>query len=308
MPSRRGILFFCLWVFVFLSGCTADYEETALLLSVDISPMPEGLAKTPGYTDKIEICVKGPPGAVNRFASQHLSYPVDVYAELASDPAGSNYFIKPGQYTIPVLEKRIKLPPQCEITDINPGFIVLTLEEKITRRFKVTVPYMGRPASGYTVLPAEAEPSEVDITGARSQINALKEVSTKPVDVAEAEDGFKKVLPLDLDMTSGVESSADNIKVFVPVQKKIIIKTFDNILVKTVNGAGKISILPDKIKIKVKGHSNLLNTASIRNQLNIFIDLKDLDPGVYVRRAVIQLPVGLILEDAVPELFTVKIQ
>lgn len=308
MRNRGYIPVFFLWVLVFFSGCAAEYDETALLLSVDIAPVPEGLAKAAGYTDKIEICVKGPPGAVNRFASQNLSYPVDVYAELASDPAGSNHFIKPGQYTIPVLKKRIKLPRQCEITDIKPAFLILTLEKKITRRFKVNVPYRGRPASGYIVLPAQADPSDVDITGASSQINALNEVSTKPVDLADAEDGFKKVLPLDLDMSSGVESSVVNIEVFVPVQKKIIVKTFDNIWVKTVNAAGKISILPDKIRIRVKGHSNFLNKSSIRDQFTIFIDLKDLEPGVYVRRAVIQLPVGLILEDAAPELFTVKIE
>jgi hypothetical protein len=44
------------------------------------------------------------------------------------------------------------------------------------------------------------------------------------------------------------------------------------------------------------------------NQIYAFIDLGDLKSGVYARHAYVNIPVDLIMTEAVPQVFTVKIE
>ena len=44
------------------------------------------------------------------------------------------------------------------------------------------------------------------------------------------------------------------------------------------------------------------------DQIYSFIDMKDLTPGVYARHAYINIPVDLIMTNADPQVFTVKIE
>ncbi|MEA1969422.1 MAG: CdaR family protein [Thermodesulfobacteriota bacterium] len=304
------IIFFLIFsLFSFFSlGCTPEPEETDLLLPVYFSSMPAGLAQTSFYTNKIEIHVKGPSRLIEKLGGKNLHYLVDLYTELASDPAGSTDLIKPGTYSIPVIKNRFSISGKIEITSIIPSFITVTLEKVKTVNLAVTIPYRGKPASGYIALPAEAEPDTVLITGAESLVKSLQNIRTKPVDITNARESFKKEVPLDLDESLDIASSSQAIKVSVAIKKEIITKTFENIKIKAINSSKNTDITPCEMEIRVKGHSNILKKSSIRDQFNIYIDLKGLKSGVYVRRAVINLPVGLILEETKPEIFTVKIE
>jgi len=256
----------------------------------------------------VEIHVKGPGALIKGLGSQTLICRVDLYTELASDPAGSSHFIRPGTYSIPLMKKRIAIPRKCTITDITPNFVTISLEEKKTDTFPVKVPYQGKPAAGYTALPAETKPETVAVTGAASRLEDLEAIRTKPVDITRARENFKKELPLDIDPESGLSTPNKTVIALVAIEKKQITKTFADIPIETINTEKRIVISPDRMEITVKGPANILNNSGVREQFNGSMDLKGLGPGVYVRRAVINLPVGLILENAEPEIFTVKIE
>ncbi|MFO7749736.1 MAG: CdaR family protein [Desulfobacteraceae bacterium] len=312
MPSRPGISTLpalILLGFIFFSACATEPEETKLLLPVVFSSVPEGLAMVSPDEVDVEIHVKGPGSLIKGLGSQNLTCRVDLYTELASDPAGASHFIRPGTYSIPLMKKRIAIPRECTITEITPDFVTITLEEKKTATFPVKVPYRGKPAAGYTALPAETKPETVAVTGAASRLDSLKVIRTKPVDITRAREHFKKELPLDLDGDSGLSTpDRKTVTAFVAIEKKQITKTFADIPIDTVNTEKSSIISPDRMEITVKGPANILKNSGVREQFNIFMNLEGLGPGIYVRRAVIKLPVGLILENAEPEIFTVKIE
>lgn len=293
---------------IFFQGCASKPKETALLLPVDFLSMPSDLVKTRPFTKNIEIHIKGPARLIKQISTDNLSYHVDLYTDLASDPAGDSGAVEPGLYSIPVIKERIPLLPGVTITSISPSFIMIRLQKLITRLFPIEVPYTGKPAPGYMALPAKPAPGKVELKGADSIINAIKSVKTTPVDISGSKETFKKEMPVDLDKTSGVRALPRIIVVSVPIEQETIIRTFKHIAVKTKNNAMGATITPGEIQIRVKGYANILKEKNINDKFKIYIDLSGLKSGIYVRRANITLPVGLMLISAKPEIFTVKIQ
>ena len=74
------------------------------------------------------------------------------------------------------------------------------------------------------------------------------------------------------------------------------------------SGLYPFKISPPAIEITVKGPARSVNFLPSDPDFDVYVDLKGLVPGVYVRRAVILLPLPTTLVKATPELFTVHIR
>ena len=304
-----NILILLLFLFLFcLPGCTTEPVETDLLLPVDFSNVPKNMVLTNFHTDKIEIRIQAHPKLIERINKKNLRYPVDLYTDLEFDPAGDSDSIEPGSYLFPVEEKRIPMDRGIKILSINPSYLSVQLEKKVSKTFKITVPYIGTPAKGHIALDAATEPASVKLTGAASLIQSIKELKTKPIDLANASEDFKKKIPLDLENPSIISSSDPIIIVSVPIQQQLVSKTIENIPIQIWNSTLKVSIEPSKITIQIKGPFETLNNKEITDQIYSFIDLKGLAPGVYARHAYINIPWDLMMTAAVPQVFTIKIE
>ncbi|WP_232507986.1 CdaR family protein [Desulfobacula toluolica] len=291
-----------------ISGCSTDKVQTDLLLPVDFSNIPDNMVLTYFHTDKIEIRIQADPKLIERINLESTRYPVDLYTDLEFDPAGDSDSIEPGAYLIPVEKKRIPMNPAIKILAINPPYLSVQIEKKIKKTFAISVPYTGEPAKGYIALDAATEPASVELTGAASLILSIKELKTKPIDLNNAKEDFKKNIPLDLDNSSIISSSDPIIIVTIPIQQQLVSKSIENIPVQVWNCTSRVTIEPSFITIRVKGPFETLNNMEIMGQIHSFIDLKNLKPGVYARHAYINIPVGLVMTDAVPHVFTVKIE
>ncbi len=298
--------FFLLCLFL-LSGCSSEPVETDLLLPVRFSSLPSHLALSPPFTKQVTVRIRGSAGQIERIKQENPGYPVDLYTDLAYDPAGGRVLIEPETYLIPVIEKRIPMPRGIEVVKTTPSHIVVCLEAKIRKTVDVKVPIEGKPASGYTVLPAKPDPAEITITGAKSAIEDITGLETEAIALNGAAESFRKKVPVNMDDTS-VSATPQIITVSVDVKKKRVVRTFKNIPVALVNTPFKCSLSPAAITIGVKGPYDAVHKKDIKQKITAYIDLDGVKPGVYVRKAVIELPVGLIMTKAEPEIFTVKIK
>lgn len=303
------------WLFVYFflmafsfTGCAADVVETDLLLPVDFANIPDNMILAGFHTDKIEIKIQAPQQLIEEIQAKSPRYPVDLYTDLAFDPAGDSVSIEPGEYLLPVEQARISLQPGIKILSFNPSYLSVTLEKKIRKSFKIIVPYTGQPAQGHRVLDAATEPSSIELIGSFSVIQAINELKTKPIDLTDARESFKKNIPLDLENTSVFSESGLIVTVSVPIQEVLAIKTIEDLSIQIRNTNLKGSIEPPQITIRVKGPFETLNNREIMDQIQAFIDLKDLQPGVYARHIYIDVPVGLLMAEAIPQVFTVKIE
>jgi YbbR domain-containing protein len=85
-------------------------------------------------------------------------------------------------------------------------------------------------------------------------------------------------------------------------------KTIENIPVQIRNAGSKATIKPTEILIRIKGPFEKISNKDILGQIHAFIDLNDLKTGIYARHAYINIPVDLIMTEAIPQVFTVKIE
>ncbi len=298
------ILLLCLF---FTAGCNTEPVETNFLFPVDFSNIPENMVLTEFHTDKIEIRIQAIPRLMERINKESIRYPVDLYTDLAFDPAGDFDSIEPGEYLIPVYKKRIPMNPAIKILSVKPTYLSVRLEKKVRRIFQIKVPYTGTPAKGYIALDAAADPPSVELAGPASILESIIELKTKPIDLTNINEGFKKKIPLDLEDPSIVSSPDQVVTVTVPVEQQLVSKTVENIPVLVWNSAFSVKIEPPGITVSIKGPFEKVSNREVLGRIYSFIDLKDMKPGVYVRQAYINIPVDLIMTDATPQMFTIKI-
>lgn len=292
--------------FFFFTSCTQDPVQTDLLLPVDFSNVPDNMVLIDFHTDKIEIKIQADPRILEKINQKDFRYAVDLYTALEFDPAGDTESIEPGGYLIPVEKKRIPLNSKMTILSMDPSYLSVKLDKKIRKKFKIAVPYTGVPPTGYMVLEAATEPSHAELEGASSTINAIEQLKTKPIDLTNIHESFKKNIPLDIDNLSITSRPANIVMVTIPVQERLIEKTID-LPVKVLNAESKAIVEPAHINIKVKGPFETLSSKEIIAGIHSFIDIDRLKPGVYARHAYIEIPVGMVMTDADPKVFTIKI-
>ncbi|WP_244154296.1 CdaR family protein [Desulfospira joergensenii] len=309
MPDQGITRILVLFLSAFLlSGCTPEPAETDLLLPVVFSNVPSDMVLTSFNTDKIEIRVQAEPSLIQMINGKNIHYPADLYTDLEFDPAGASESIWPGNYLLPVDKNRIPVDPAIRILDINPPYLSVHLERKVTRTFKITVPYTGKPAQGHIFLEAACDPANVTLTGALSLIDSIDVLKTKPIDINNASETFKKKIPLDLEDHKLYSASDSIIVVTVPIQEKRVAKEFKDIPIQIWNTDSTVSIEPGSISVVIKGPFDSMGNKEVTDRLFAFIDLKDLKPGVYARHVNVNVPVGMIMTGADPKVFTVKIQ
>ena len=309
-PRRKSRVLGLIWLFFALvwgAGCAPEPVTTDLLLPVEFSNVPDNMVLTYFHTDKLEVRVKADPRYLKALAHGDVHYPADIYTDLAFDPAGDASEIEAGHYVLPVDKQRIPLDPAIEILGITPSYFSIRLENKISRRFKIHVPYEGEPAQGHISLAPSPDPTHVTLTGAAPLINGIGMLKTKPILLKNASETFKKETPLDLENSSLFSPSQPIILVTVPIQQEWVEKDISDIPIEIRNGGKGVQLEPSRISIKIRGPYDTMGKKDIIDQIHAFVDLKDLKPGIYARHAYINVPVGLMMTGAHPRVFTVKI-
>ena len=289
------ILFFFIGIGIFLLWPYASIQEADIFISVDTEQIPEGLIVTNGPFTGIEVHVRGPKSILRTLSDLKIQYTIDLSG------------VKIGVNVIPVHQVRIPLPDGISILKINPDSITVKVENEIKKKLPVNITLTGKPAKGYMVVGAKAEPMSVILRGSEDTLGNMNKVSTKPINIKGFSNSFKKNVALDLLENLKLVDSSKIILADVVIKEQLTTQTFDNIPVQGDGGLYVYRITPPTITIKVKGPVNMIEKLYGGNGIQVYVDLKGLTPGVYHKRATITLPVKTTLIDAKPESFKVKI-
>jgi len=289
------ILFFFIGIGIFLLWPYASIQEADIFISVDTEQIPEGMIITNGPFTGIEVHVRGPKSILRTLSDLKIQYTIDLSG------------VKIGVNIIPVHQVRIPLPDGISILKINPDSITVKVENEIKKKLPVNITLTGKPAKGYMVVGAKAEPTSVILRGSEDTLSNMNKVSTKPINIKGFSNSFKKNVALDLLENLKLVDSSKIILADVVIKEQLTTQTFDNIPVQGDGGLYVYRITPPTITIKVKGPVNMIEKLYGGNGIQVYVDLKGLTPGVYHKRATITLPVKTTLIDAKPENFKVKI-
>lgn len=298
---RHPILFsglFCLFLLGAMFYFLQPVDQSAkinILVPVKIKNLPPGLIITGPLLTDLEAMVKGPQRILDTLTDQKLFYLLDLGG------------VKIGLKTIPLDSKNLKLPPMVSLVKLHTDSITLCFAREITKTLPVIIALNGSPGTGFVVSKALAQPATVILRGPKDILNPLSKVSTKPIDIDGASESFKKEIVLDLLESVSIISPDKVVIAKILIKEKIITKTIRNIPVTGQNTPYRFEITPQTISIKISGPLNILKKLQLEDRIKVHVDLKDLKPGIFVRRAIIALPLKATLVSVEPEVFTIKI-
>ena len=274
---------------------SSDENEIDILIPVDPSKLPNGLTLAEPVPKEIEIRVKGTPGVLEELSRNVPRYPLDLSA------------VAVGVESIAINPELISMPRGVQITRVNPAYLSVSVDRLAKKKVPVKVVVSGDPAGSYSISDTLAKPSALFICGPETAVGPVDEIFTIPVDVTGRSESFKKEIAVDL--AEGVEicSSSGIVLAEIYLAAKMATKRIAGISIQGKNTPYAFSISPPTLTLEIKGPLNIINNLQPDRDIDVYVELKNLKPGVYVRRAAILLPVKTTLVDAEPELFTVKI-
>jgi len=274
---------------------SADIQEIEIRVPVEPYNIPQGLVLVGPPFKEIELRLSGPLSALEDLSRNVPRYNLDL--------SGVAVGVEP----IPINPDMIKMPEAIEIIRIDPAYLTVNIDRWKQKQVPVKVAVSGNPAGSHFISAILAEPSTVALGGPEAVVSFVDQVLTKPIDVTGRSESFKKEVALELAAGVQVCSSSGIILAEITIAEKNIIRRFTDILVEGQNTLFKFSISPPSITIEIKGPQNIVENIQPQKDIQVLVELKNLNPGVYVRRAMITLPVKTTLVSVEPELFTVKI-
>lgn len=179
-----AIIAMMLWV---MAHGTSSIER-----SVDIpiifGGVPDDLVITGRSADSVNIRVQGSRAALRNVNSAQLEYRIDI-----SDA-------RPGPAVFEVDASYVDqdLPRGARIVSRSPSSIEVSLEQKGRKSLRIRADVEGEPAEGFTISSVQIEPTNVWVTGARSDVLRLAEVVTESIDVAGLAEPLERKVRLSL--------------------------------------------------------------------------------------------------------------
>ena len=283
------VVFFCLPV------RSANEHEADILIPIIADKLPKGLMLVGPPLREIEIRVQGSIADLEHLDLHKPSYRLDL--------SGATI----GVESFPINPDIIPMPEGIKITRVNPAYVTVRVDRRLKKQMPVEIAVSGKTAAGFFIEDLLTKPSTVMLCGPETELSSIDSILTKPIDVSGRSESFKKEIALQL--TPGLEVCASSgiILAEIYIAEKDLTRRFADILVEGHNTPYKFSISPPTIHIEIKGPQKIIQNLHPRKDISVLVELKDLSPGVYVRRATITLPVKTTLVKVEPELFTVRI-
>lgn len=204
-PLNVPALIACLALSVFIHFVYYSQETGDETFTVPLTVMADsGFVPAAPYTDEVRVQVRGSPADVKSLTKDDFSAYLDL-----------NYVNGSGSVRVPVLLRlsdkaggKPSLQIQCK-----PGYVVVEVEESVTRTVPVEAVLLGLPARGYRVGSVSVSPAGVEVTGRRSRVESLGSLKTKPLRV----DGATSDVSGDVEVSAGSSEVSEG-TVFVNVE------------------------------------------------------------------------------------------
>jgi YbbR domain-containing protein len=161
-------------LFLWVVARGSSSVERGFDIPVVLQGVPDDLVVVDRGADVVNVRLLGTRAALRNFDPESLEYPLEISEA------------KPGQSDFEVDLSRFDLPRGARVVSRSPSRIELSLERRAGKTVKVKPDLEGTPADGYRVGAISVDPPRVRITGARSEVLRLSEVSTETIDVAGA--------------------------------------------------------------------------------------------------------------------------
>ncbi len=169
LKATAILLALILWLFV--RGEPGIERVVTVPLEVQV---PRHMEITNDRMTSVEVTMRGAA-----FSSMWLSQPLPT---CIIDLQGA----KEGEHVITLTPDNVKIPrgSGIEVLQVNPVRVELHLEHTISKEVPVVVPVSGELLPNFEVYSKLVKPAALILTGPRSKVESVREVTTEPVSIS----------------------------------------------------------------------------------------------------------------------------
>jgi YbbR domain-containing protein len=200
---------------------------------------------------------------------------------------------------IPRWDNRIRLT-------IHDPYVTFLVEERLTRMIPVKPTILGTPEPPLMLDEASTAPGDIEVSGARSDVARILELTTEPIDVSHL--GESKVVSTSIAKANlpDVSLGQTNVRVTLRVGPKKSLKTFAVVPIEITDSEKVSSARPASISLTVKASDEQLTKLSLRD-IRASVSVKDLGPGRYQLPVITTVPESSSVHEITPKNVTVEI-
>ena len=196
------------------------------------------------------------------------------------------------------------LLPKAAVHAADPA----TDQPKImTRTIPVQPRYTGTPAAGYIVVDTVADPATVSLKGPENKLLSMETVDAQSIKINDRTQTDTQTVSLTLPEGVSPVDPGERFTIKIIIKPKILEEDFHDIPIHGKNPSYPYIIRPNTIDVRVEGHSKLFPAGLSPTDVNAYIDLRGMMPGIYVKPVTINLPDGAVLIEATPKVFTIQV-
>ena len=148
--------------------------ERGLRVPLELQQVPPGLELLGDVPTTADVRVRGASGTLSRVSPGDIV----VVLDLRSARTGERLFH--------LTPEEVRAPFGVEVVQVSPPTVAVAFEKTASRNIPIKPAVEGKPAAGYMVGKATADPPTVDVVGPESAVRRVTEALTEPVSVAGA--------------------------------------------------------------------------------------------------------------------------
>ncbi|BCR04094.1 hypothetical protein DESUT3_11630 [Desulfuromonas versatilis] len=158
--------------------------EVGYAVPLELRNMPSGMMVANEVPSLVDVRISGPRTLLVNLRPSDISLAVDLKD------------LQPGLTSFKRLEERLNIPSALKVTRLSPSFVDVKLERIQEKKVPVRVELSGLPAEGFQVGAVKANPVQVLVQGAESELKNVSEVVTEPVDLEGVKQSFTMIVPI----------------------------------------------------------------------------------------------------------------
>lgn len=224
-----------------------DAQRTVVVDIVGLPPpSTANRVLTSPLPPRARVTIRGPKNLINDLHSDDLG-------TLQVDMRDAN------DTRVELTSQLVHVPTGVTVEQIDPPWIDLAWEERITRDVPVQVSVVGTPAAGYVVKGAPfADPSMVRVSGPKSEVLVLQHLRAESFDVSGLTEGHH-VRPLAIDRTARIELEQRSVQVVADVTREIAERPFPKLKVQVV-GQARAKATPAEVDVHLSCPPDMLRS------------------------------------------------
>ena len=249
--------------------------------------LPKDRVLTTDPAAELRVAIRGPWTRVSRFDERDLD-PVRV--DLTSARNGDFRFT----------EDMVKLPVGLRVSSIAPASVALKFEPRVERTVPVQPILEGEPAAGFRAVRSIASPAQVRVSGAKSVVEAILRVPTRPLRIEEARGPVRGPVHLEAPPPHAAFEGVEEVVVAVEIEKALEERIVRGLPVR-VTGASRLDAEaePPTADVMLRGPAEALSQVAPGSP-SLLVDAQAEDarpPAAYRKRiSIVGLPTGVAAE------------